>query len=499
MAGAASGRAKGQPKVSKKRQSKGRKCKLKPARKQVTSSPADGNTATSPEFVNKSLNELLASPTPMPDSGDNSDNADNPVLFASYLHQDKNANDEQPAMNASLINIFNLESDLAATRLVVEEHELEIIKLKKANSDLKSNLDQYKKTDSNQKSKIKKLIQENDNLKRDLSKFNGIRKYTVESHPDNQSELDRLRDQLNVTQAKLASIQDNVKSYAERLLDISKPPENELLSANDNVENNECVLRDFQIVTRGRKRRQADTGDGQGEGHAASEKTAVGTVTPLGANTRPAGQETEPQDTHQQPTHTQQPQVGTQSKTYAHVLRERLPDTMVIGTSLVRGVGDRLRERGIDNMVYCYPGAQLPLIHNKLENILIPGKIPKNIVIQAAGNDVGRHRTDMVVQEYNKLIKTLKFKCPKSNIWLCKIPRRSHLSWLHSEIAKVNTFLEKSSHGSNVKVIDSCPEFGPKYFKRDMTHFTRNGVHVYGDKIACSIINFHVNHTNRYR
>ena len=173
--------------------------------------------------------------------------------------------------------------------------------------------------------------------------------------------------------------------------------------------------------------------------------------------------------------------------------------TVVIGTSLVRGVGDRLRERGIDNMVYCYPGAQLPLIHNKLENILILGKIPKNIVIQAAGNDVGRHRTDMVVQEYNKLIKTLKFKCPKSNIWLCKIPRRSHLSWLPSEIAKVNTFLEKSSHGSNVKVIDSCPEFGPKYFKRDMTHFTRNGVHVYGDKIACSIINFHVNHTNRYR
>ena len=87
MAGAASGRAKGQPKISKKRQSKGRKCKLKPARKQVTSSPADGNTATSPEFVNKSLNELLASPTPMPDSGDNSDNADNPVLFASYIAQ----------------------------------------------------------------------------------------------------------------------------------------------------------------------------------------------------------------------------------------------------------------------------------------------------------------------------------------------------------------------------------------------------------------------------
>ena len=93
-------------------------------------------------------------------------------------------------------------------------------------------------------------------------------------------------------------------------------------------------------------RRQADTGDGQGEGHAASEKTAVGTVTPSGANTRSAGQETEPQDTHQQPTHTQQPQVGKQSKTYAHVLRERLPDTVVIGTSLgERGRGSTPWER----------------------------------------------------------------------------------------------------------------------------------------------------------
>ena len=45
----------------------------------------------------------------------------------------------------------------------------------------------------------------------------------------------------------------------------------------------------------------------------------------------------------------------------------------------------------------------------------------------------------------------------------------------------------------------SCPEFGTKYFKRDMTYFTRNGVYVYGDKIACSIISIHVNHTNRYR
>ena len=211
--------------------------------------------------------------------------------------------------------------------------------------------------------------------------------------------------------------------------------------------------------------------------------------------TRPSGPPSEPQrqGTIQQPTQSHQSQAGPKSKTYAHALQERLPDTVVIGTSLVRGVGYRLRERGIDNCVYCLPGAELPLVHKKLGDILIPGKIPKNIIIHASGNDIGRHRTDMVVQEYDKLINTLKSKCPKSNIWLCKIPRRSHLSWLHGEIAKVNTFLQKSFHGEkNVRFIDSCPEFGPRYFRRDMTHFTPHGVHVYGDKIACSMINFHI-------
>ena len=104
-----------------------------------------------------------------------------------------------------------------------------------------------------------------------------------------------------------------------------------------------------------------------------------------------------------------------------------------------------------------------------------------------------------ISRDIDYMINTLKSKCPKSNIWLCKIPRRTHLSWLHSEIAKVNTFLQKSSHGKNVRFIDSCPEFGPRYFRRDMTHFTPHGVHVYGDKIACSMINFYINQTNRYR
>ena len=81
---------------------------------------------------------------------------------------------------------------------------------------------------------------------------------------------------------------------------------------------------------------------------------------------------------------------------------------------------------------------------------------------------------------------------------LCKVPGRSPFPWLHNEIAKVNTFLTKSFYGSKVTCIDSCPEFGPRYFKKDMIHINREGLQVYGDKMACAVINFQVSQQRRY-
>ena len=428
---------------------------------------------------------------PMSDENNMSDNAE-PILFGSYTHNDTSA-DRQTAMNASLINLCNLESDLAATRLIVEENELDIQKLKKVNCTLRSELETLKKTDANQKAKLKTLMRDNDNLKRELSKFNGIRRYTVSnvnsSKPDNQSQMDNLRDELSITQAKLASLQDSVRTYAASLIDLT----------DSNAQSNNTVNLDFQVVTRRGRRSHEDVGErrnGHGEGQSSPEVETARPVTSPAPVAPPGGQTSEQRN--QRSSEMQRSQRGPERKSYVGALRERLPDTVVIGTSLVKGVGARLHQRGIDNIVYSFPGAHLPLIRDRLDTILVPGKIPKNIVIQAAGNDVGHNRTDLVVKEYDKLIKDLRSRCPYSKIWLCKVPRRLQLSWLYSEIAKINTFLEHSNHGKNVKFIDSCPEFGPRYFKKDMVHFNNKGVQVYGDKIACSVINFHVNQMNRY-
>ena len=202
---------------------------------------------------------------------------------------------------------------------------------------------------------------------------------------------------------------------------------------------------DFQVVTRRGRRQHSDVSERhnrQDEGDVGEHHNQQAEVQPsveasvcavtAPVSVAPSGGQSSEQR--------RRSPAGPQRQSYAGALRERLPDPVVIGTSLFRGVGARLHQRGIDTTVYSFLGAQLPLIRNRLDNILVPGKIHKNIVIQAAGNDVGDQRTDLVVREYEKLIKALKSRCPHSKIWLCKIQRRSQLSWLHIEIAKVKHF-----------------------------------------------------------
>ena len=259
--------------------------------------------------------------------------------------------------------------------------------------------------------------------------------------------------------------------------------------------NNVSLHDHIQVVGRGRRRvhggpviESTDDGATSTETRAITQSVAYGQASSEGQDVAAP----------QEPPHVHQAVEQQHRWSYAKAVQERLPDTMVIRTSLVKGVGKRLRERGIDNTTYCFRGAQLPQIRNRLSTLIVPGKIPKNIVVQAGGSDVENHRTDLVVREFDKLIRTLKSQCPQSNTMLCKVPCRSPFPWLHDEIAKVNTFLANSFCGSKVTCIDLCPEFVPRYFKKDMIHFNRKGLQVYGNKMACAVINFQVSQQRWY-
>ena len=168
----------------------------------------------------------------------------------------------------------------------------------------------------------------------------------------------------------------------------------------------------------------------------------------------------------------------------------QLPDTVIIGTSLVRGVSSNLHKRNIDNVSYCYPGAEIPTIRSRINSVLPRNSRPRQVFLQAGGNDLESHPTDQVIKQFDKLIHQVKSRCSKATtILLGRIPPRRHPA-LTDEIKKVNTYLNnRGMRGDNVKFVDCCPSF-PSQFSRDRVHFNSEGAKVYADKLACHAINF---------
>ena len=168
----------------------------------------------------------------------------------------------------------------------------------------------------------------------------------------------------------------------------------------------------------------------------------------------------------------------------------QLPDTLIIGTSLVRGVSSNLHKRNIDNVSYCYPGAEIPTIRSRINSVLPRNSRPRQVFLQAGGNDLESHPADQVIKQYDKLIHQVKSRCSNATtILLGRIPPRRHPA-LTDKIKKVNTYLNnRGVKGDNVKFVDCCPSF-PSQFSRDRVHFNSEGAKVYADKLACHVIHF---------
>ena len=58
---------------------------------------------------------------------------------------------------------------------------------------MEKDIDKYKKLDMSQKASIKKLKMENDNLKRELSKHRGMRKYVTSQTPSDSGDMSKVR------------------------------------------------------------------------------------------------------------------------------------------------------------------------------------------------------------------------------------------------------------------------------------------------------------------
>ena len=384
---------------------------------------------------------------------------------------------------------------------------------------LESELSKCKKTDASQKTQIKKLTKDNDKLRRELSKFNGMRKFTVTEAGTTTSTVTSVPVQPSLadTDSELKVCKDRIRVLETYIRDTANALLDKVNISTDYVAQDD---REFELVTRNKHRSRATQTEtvvspapqGSQVSVATAPTTSVPSSVPLssrvpGASSSSHSQHSATRGTQSAHRPTRQStngpgpanpagsQASRNSNTHyrdslLNTNVRQLPDTVIIGTSLVRGVSSNLHKRNIDNVSYCYPGAEIPIIRSRINSVLPRNGRPRQVFLQAGGNDLESHPADQVIKQFDKLIHQVKSRCSNATtILLGRIPPRRHPA-LTDKIKKVNTYLNnRGMRGDNVKFVDCCPSF-PSQFSRDRVHFNSEGAKVYADKLACHVINF---------
>ena len=433
----------------------------------------------------KSLTDMLASVgEPMPDGEDQ--------LSSGESNQDA---------------MLRLEARVLAANIELQGVSNERAALQQQIDLLMTEIDKFKKLDKTQKFEIKRLNNENDRLKKDISKYSGMRRYT---HRDTQSpvvdnslrnDADRAEcNSCNMLRSKLIGVTDS------------------LVTALD-----EHAASDFTVVTH---RRRGQTGHAPSNpcteaSHQSRTHTTNKTVQPSFASVVTSRSSTaapiSPRPLSQRPAASSPPrpipviEIGAaarhrdaiQGGTAAH--SERSPmhpvtkptvhrdssDTIIIGTSLISGLGPMLHRQGIPVTSFMYRGADIPTIQGRISSILPPGATPKRIILQVAGNDVTKHSADKVAACYDALINSIKIRYPQAQIILSKVPPRRGTPQTMPSINEINRRIDAFSDKiHNVFSIDVCPS-ALYHFKKDCTHFNAAGLKYYANGIGNVLRNFH--------
>ena len=108
--------------------------------------------------------------------------------------------------------------------------------------------------------------------------------------------------------------------------------------------------------------------------------------------------------------------------------------------------------------------------------ILQPQCQPRTIVVQCAGNDIERRRSDHVIVQYEMLINDITRMYPGVAVLLCKVTPRGIDHVLQHRIDMFNEYLtNRGSRVDNVWCIDARPTRFNAYCD-DLTHFNRRGI-----------------------
>ena len=440
-----------------------RKCKkgvLSPRSTPKTQSPPTPTPVPPHEHESRLGNDEL--------SGDDSVMFDDRSLTELLMSQPTSSSSPMPSSVTSGGNhTAQLQSQIAAAAIRLEGHAEEKRRLQNQVELLMEEIDTYRKQDQRQKLSIKKLTNANDQLKRDISRYRGMRKFATEDIQ--ASPVDKSHEQLDLVNAKLLSLREHVASVATSLISAIE-------TDGDTIQTDSRIF--TNASTRGTERQVIRT--------TLSSEPTQGEPIPVVTScvNRPSAISGSYAEAVQR---TPAPRVQRTQRT---TRSPRCSQTYVIGTSLTRGLGEQLHKLGADATSFTYAGTRIPHIRSRIPHAIPRTAQPTNVMLQCGGNDVERVPVSAIKEQYEGLIRDVRNHCPHARIVLSTIPPRRTNDKVLQNIIRVNNYLrERGTHNDGVTTIDVVPQ-DPDHFKKDKVHFNGKGLRLYAANIAKHLSNF---------
>ena len=323
------------------------------------------------QILGPSLDELLATNTPLPASDvsadDDSASLSVPLAVSSPTAASVPSDGKRSRAGRKPTRLTAVKELLKAQ---TEENDrlMNSIKLLEKEIDKKNKeIDKKTELDSKQKLEIKKLLQANESLRRELSNCKEIRKSAPEPvktstdifHQSDDSNISCVNDGLSVlkkhvtqvAKSLLAAVGENndesgfiTVSNRRHKTNIPSPPVNDMI--NSTAASNSSATNEVTSSLSGRKSPPDVTSDRSRSPVTASAPSFAATA----ASTKPATRASAPA-----------PMQGNEK-----------PKIAIVGTSLVRGLGHKLNKRGFDVSSFMYPGAEILAIRERVHAIFPP-------------------------------------------------------------------------------------------------------------------------------
>ena len=399
--------------------------------------------------------------------------------------------------------VIMLESQLIHKTMELDRESREKTTMQHQIDLLQAELEKYKKIGDKQRQEIKKLSGENDDLKRDLSKHNGMRRFTSDT------DKTELIDELQCMKAKFHSLKEHMMDVTNQIIGaLEETPEAAVCNDNDDTL--------FTIVAHSKRGRrllrqkqarahqvdpqpqpQRSTTPALSQGQPIPVVCGMTGLTDSSRASHDRGHQRQPANTPSRASGQQQQQRESRAShvTGHHQQSARnstiqSAETIVIGTSLTRGLGAKLNALGTNVTCYTYAGSMIPEIRSRIPYILPSDNQPRRVVIQCGGNDAESQPSNEIIKQYDNLIGDIQRRCPRASVILSKIPPRRKSKDVLDNISRVNIFLQhRATEGNGVWVIDVCPH-DPAMYRKDLVHFNVKGCRAYAKQMHSRLLNF---------